>query len=122
MKAKKIKITIQTVDDIKSEWKLALKGKVKSKPKDDEIIVAGLKTIAKIFSKTRMEILQTIITKKPQSIYELAKMLDRDFKNVHSDVQFLNDIGLIGLKETKEGRKGMKPFARYSGIELDLVA
>jgi predicted transcriptional regulator len=49
-------------------------------------------------------------------------MLNRDFKNVHSDVQFLNDVGLIKLKETGNNRKGLKPIAKYSGIELDLVA
>ncbi len=122
MKAKKVRIVMQSVDDIKQEWTAALKGKVKSTPKGDEIIVTGLATIAKIFSKTRMEILLAIITQKPQSIYELAKMVNRDFKNVHSDVQFLNEVGLIKLKETGDSRKGLKPIAKYSGIELDLVA
>lgn len=122
MKAKKAKIVLQTVDDIKQEWTAALKGKIKAKPKGDEIIVTGLETIAKIFSKTRMEILQVIITRKPQSIYELAKMVSRDFKNVYSDVQFLSDVGLIRLKGTGDSRNGLKPIAKYSGIELDLVA
>jgi predicted transcriptional regulator len=116
MKAKKAKIILQSVEDIKREWTKALKGKVKSKPKGDEIIVTGLDTIAKIFSKTRMEILQTIITQKPKSLYELAKMINRDFKNVHSDV------GLIKLKKTGNSRRGLQPIAKYSGIELDLVA
>ncbi len=122
MKAKKVKIVMQSVDDIKQEWSAALKGKVKATPKGDEIIVTGLATIAKIFSHTRMEILQAIITKKPKSIYELAKLVNRDFKNVHSDVQFLNEVGLIKLKETGDGRNGLKPIAKYSGIELNLVA
>lgn len=122
MKAKKAKIILQSVDDIKREWTAALKGKVKSTPKGDEIIVTGLETIAKIFSKTRMEILQAIIAKKPQSIYELAKIVNRDFKNVHSDVQFLSEVGLIRLKETGDSRNGLKPIAKYSGIELELVA
>lgn len=122
MKAKKAKIVLQPIEDIKKEWTAALKGKVRSTPKGDEIIVTGLETIAKIFSKTRMEILQVIITKKPQSIYELAKLVNRDFKNVHSDVQFLNEVGLIKLKETGDSRNGLKPVAKYSGIELDLVA
>ncbi len=122
MKAKKAKIVLQSVASIKEEWTASLGGKVRSTPKNDEIIVTGLETIAKIFSKTRMEILQAIITRKPQSIYELAKIVDRDFKNVYADVQFLNDVGLIKLKETGDSRKGRKPIAKYSGIELNLVA
>ena len=120
MKAKKIRIILQSVDDIKTEWNAALKGNVKSTSKGDEIIVTGLATIAKIFSKTRIEILQVIINQKPQSIYALAKIVKRDFKNVHSDVQFLAEVGLIKLKETGNGRSGLRPVARYSGIELEL--
>lgn len=122
MKAKKAKIILQSVENIKSDWSSALKGKAKAKVDDDAIIVTGLETVAKIFSKPRMEILRAIITQKPQSIYELAKIVERDFKNVHSDVQFLNDIGLIKLKETGDVRKGLKPIAKFSGVELDLVA
>lgn len=122
MKMKHAKIIIRSVDSIKSEWKTALKGKKKALPKGDEVIFIGIETVAKVFAKTRMQVLRTIITKKPNSIYELAKMLDRDFKNVHSDVRLLSDIGLIELKQTKDARKGLKPVARFSGIELDLAA
>ena len=122
MKPKKAKLVLQSVEDIKKEWVSALKGKTKSSAGENVIVVTGLETIAKIFSKPRMEILQAIIAKKPKSIYELAKILDRDFKNVYSDVQFLNDVGLIELKETGDNRKGLKPIAKYSGVELDLAA
>jgi predicted transcriptional regulator len=122
MKPKKATLILQSLDDIKKEWASALKGKVKSAAGDNVIVVTSLETIAKIFSKPRMEILQAIIAKKPQSIYELAKIVDRDFKNVYSDVQFLNDVGLIKLKETGDNRKGLKPIAKYSGVEFDLAA
>ena len=49
-------------------------------------------------------------------------MVDRDFKNVHSDVKLLSEIGLIDLKETTDARKGLRPVAKFSGIELDLAA
>ena len=122
MKPKKAKLVIKSLDEVKQEWVAALKGKTKSITGANVIVVTNLETIAKIFSKPRMEILQAIITKKPQSIYELAKILNRDFKNVYSDVQFLNDVGLIKLKETGDNRKGLQPIAKYSGVEFDLVA
>ena len=122
VKPKKAKIILQSLDGTKAEWKAALKGKLRGIQPNDEIIVLSLETIAKIFSKTRMQILQAIISQKPKSIYELAKYVERDFKNVHSDVQFLNDVGLIKLQETQSSRNGLKPVAKYSGIELDLIA
>ena len=122
MKMKHAKIIIRSVDSLKNDWKAALKGKKRGIQKKDEVIFTGIETVAKVFAKTRMEVLRAIILKKPNSIYELAKMLDRDFKNVHSDVKLLSEIGLIDLQETKDARNGLKPVAKFSGIELDLAA
>jgi predicted transcriptional regulator len=124
MKARRARIVLRSISSIKQEWTASLTGKSQKVKKFDEstIVVTGLETVAKIFSKSRMEILRAIITQKPKSIYELAKILDRDFKNVYSDVQFLNDIGLIKLKDTTSTRKGLMPVARFSGVEFDLVA
>ena len=122
MKMKHAKIIIRSVDSIKKDWKSALKGKKKGVQKSEEVIFTGVETVAKVFSKTRMELLRAIILEKPNSIYELAKIVDRDFKNVHSDVKLLSEIGLIDLQESKNARKGLKPVAKFSGIELDLAA
>lgn len=122
MKLKPAKIIIQTTESIKDEWKAALKGEKKPSIKKGEIILTSMETLAKIFSKTRLEILQVIIAKNPQSIYELAKMVNRDFKNVHTDVNILKEVGLIELKDSGDARSGLIPVAKYSGIELDLAA
>jgi predicted transcriptional regulator len=122
MKKKHAKIIVKTIENSKREWKEALKGKKKGLQKDDEIIFVSLEAIARVFSKGRMEILRTIIQKHPKSIYELAKILDRDFKNVHTDVKLLADIGLIDLKETGNNRNGLVPLAKFSGIDLDWAA
>lgn len=122
MKLKKAKIIIQSVDSIKGEWKNALKGNSKSIQKSGEIVFTGIESVAKVFSKTRLKILQIIIAKSPKSIYELSKLVDRDFKNVHSDVKFLEEVGLIELQEVGDARNGLRPIAKYSGIELDLAA
>lgn len=122
MKLKKAKIVIRSLSDIKKEWKTALKGQTKSIQKNDEIIFANLETASKVMSRARIEILQSIIKFKPKSIYELAKILEKDFKNVHTDVKFLSDVGLIELQETEDARNGLRPVARFSGIELDWAA
>jgi hypothetical protein len=47
--------------------------------------------------------------------------LQRDFKNVHADVVFLADLGLIELR-AEGNRKTLVPIARFDGIEADLGA
>lgn len=48
----------------------------------------------------RWTVLTALQASGPHSIRELARLLDRDVKNVHGDVQALIEIGLIERKGT----------------------
>jgi predicted transcriptional regulator len=121
MKLKKVKIIVQPIENVKSEWGLALKGKLRSKQPEGTIIFTSLAAVAKALSPARLELLGAILKGKPESIYALAKAVERDFKNVYSDVKVLAEIGLVELKQTGK-RASMKPVAKYSGFEVDLAA
>ena len=69
----------------------------------------------------RLQILTIIPALKPTSISELAKAMKKDFKNIHSDLTFIADIGLIELRE-KDPRKTLGPIAKFDDIELALAA
>lgn len=121
MKLKTARIVVESLEETKKRWKKALKGKIQSNPNEEIIAVSSWEVLAKIFSPSRLQILTMILTIKPKSIAELARVLKRDFKNVHSDVKFLANIGLIDLRE--EGpRKTLIPVALFSEIDLPLVA
>jgi predicted transcriptional regulator len=55
---------------------------------------ANLPLVLRTLSPARWALLQDLKA-KPSSIYELAKRLKRDYKNVHTDVTQLAAIGLI---------------------------
>ena len=55
---------------------------------------ANLPLLLRTLSPARWTLLQEL-KKNPASIYELAKRLARDYKNVHTDVTRLVEIGLI---------------------------
>jgi predicted transcriptional regulator len=121
MKLKKARIIVESIEAVSERWAKALKGKVRS-PKGVEIISIGSwEVLAKLLSPPRLQILTMIPQQKPKSIAHLARQLDRDFKNVHADVRFLADLGLIDLRE-EGARKTLVPIAKYSEIELPLVA
>lgn len=122
MKAKKIKIIIRSSDQLKSEMIEALKGSKRSIQKENEIIFNSVKSMMAILTSSRLEVLIYLTKHRPQSIYELAKGLGRDFKNVHSDVKKLSELDLIGLEPTGNSRKGLIPRAKYTGIEFSLAA
>lgn len=121
MKLKKAIIRIRNLEDVKNRWKKAIRGEIKYIQKKNEIVFLSFESASKVFSKNRMEILQTITREKPSSIYELAKILNKDFKSVYTDVRYLSEMELIELQET-DARNGLKPIALYSGIEFDWAA
>lgn len=121
MKLKKVRIVVQSVEDTQAEWVKALRGEIRSIQKPGTIIFTSLEAVAKVFSPARLELLGAILNRHPESIYALAKVVGRDFKNVHSDVKMLAEVGLLDLKLTGR-RDAVKPIAKYSGFEVDLAA
>ena len=113
MKLKNAKIIIRSVSDIKKEWKQAFNGKIRSVRKEDEIMVSSFDTVDRLFSKNRLEILKTIINQKPASISELAQMINRDYKDVHSDVKFLSDA--VHYRDWETDRKSTRLNSSHSG-------
>ena len=122
MKLKKVKIIVRPIEAVKSEWAQALKGKVSSIQPKGVIVFTSLSAIAKALSPARLELLGVILKQKPSSIYALAKLVERDFKNVYSDIRLLVEIGLVDLKLHEGKRDAARPVAKYSGFEVDLAA
>jgi predicted transcriptional regulator len=121
MKLKKVRIVIHPVEDIKADWKAALHGERYARQAPNTLIFPSLASVAKVLSPTRMELLGVIVRQKPESIYALAQMVERDFKNVHADVKLLAEVGLVVLRPCGK-RDAVKPMPKFSGIELDWAA
>ena len=121
MRLKKAIIIIENNNSTNARWLQALDGNVKSRTKESIIVCSSLKIAEKLFSAPRLRILQAIISEKPESIKQLAKMIKKDFKNVYNDVIFLSDLGLVELIEQRTP-KALKPIPKFSGLELKLAA
>ena len=66
--------------------------------------------LRQLLSNEKARLLHVIKTKKPSSIYELAKLLGRDFKAVRYDIKLLEKFGLIELISVhKNNRELLKP-------------
>jgi predicted transcriptional regulator len=58
-----------------------------------------LPLLLKTLSPARWALLERLKAEGPMSIYELAKRLARDYKNVHTDVSRLAELGLIARQD-----------------------
>jgi len=56
---------------------------------------ADLPLLAKTLTPARWELLKRLAQAGPQSVYALAKLLERDYKNVHTDVSRMLELGLL---------------------------
>jgi len=120
MKVKRVKIAIKSLEDVLSNAKEVMKKlergeKVK---RESGIYFENLEAFRRALTERRLEMLHVIKEKHPSSVYELAKMLDRDIKNVNVDLEYLREIGLVEIKRSKEKRERVIPEVNYDVIEL----
>lgn len=74
-------------------WKRAEK---RQKPHmEHRLVFEDLETLIKTLTSARWVLLKTLRANGPMSIRSLAHQLGRDYKNVHTDVRRLEQLGLI---------------------------
>ncbi len=81
----------------------------------------GVTSLRKLLSNERARLLHVLKTKKPTSIYALAKVLGRDFKSVFEDIKLLERFGFVELVAEKTGkRERLKPTLITSEVIIKL--
>ena len=70
-----------------------------------------------LLTDRRVELLQSIMTKRLDSIRQLAERLDCDGKSIHDDLQVLADYDIVHLEQAGRAKR---PFIPYSTIEFSL--
>jgi predicted transcriptional regulator len=123
MKIKNVRLDIRSEDEFIAEAKEAMKAVAKGKTVKPQSVISfeSLKTMRKFITDERLRILKAIRKYRPDSIYELAKILNRDAKNVTDDVHYLSELGLIEIKKTKDGRQKTKPVVNYEKILVEIM-
>jgi len=120
MRAKKIRIEVRTLDNALREAAESYEkiSQGKKVTKKTAIYFSNIKDLRKVLTEKRLELLKTIKDRKPSSVYELARMVDRDLKNVLQDVGYLHDIGMIDITETEDKKI---PRVSYDVLSLEVA-
>ena len=121
MKVRKVKIGIKDVETLLSEFVDAASAIEAGKAVKHErgVYFTNIEAFRKALTKKRLELLHAIKTKHPSSINSLARILQRDIKNVAADVRFLEQAGLVDTK--KETSKEIAPYVNYDRILLEIA-
>ena len=120
MKVKRVRIGIKSIEDVLDDAKEVMKRlergeKVK---KESGVYFTSFESFRKALTPKRLELLHIIRTKKPLSLHHLARLADRDIKNVAEDVKHLEQIGLVEKQETSTVAR---PFCNYDKIDLEIA-
>jgi len=85
--------------------------------KGQQFDFSGIGDLRQLLSNERAKILHTIKNREPVSIYQLAKMVNRDFKSVSEDIKLLTKVGFVDMKKEFHGnRRRLRPI-----IEVDTL-
>jgi predicted transcriptional regulator len=115
-----VKSTSQVLADAKRAFK-DVKEKKRRASKHTEISFTDIREFKKFVNN--LDVLVAIRRHKPQSIYELANLLERDPANINRIVGFFENVGVIATEVKIVGGRSVKtPIVNYSKIEWDLVA
>ncbi len=82
---------------------------------------SDISSLRQLLSNERAKLIHVIKTKQPDSIYELAKILGRDFKAVRQDIRLLEQFGLIELiSSIKNSRERLRPIIDADKLVITL--
>ncbi|HXR36750.1 MAG TPA: hypothetical protein VN754_12405 [Candidatus Binataceae bacterium] len=82
----------------------------------------SLEAARNFLTRERLALLRAIKSRHPGSIYALARMVDRDLKNVQEDIRILERHGLVKITERPRGSRKIKvPEVPFEEIALHIA-
>jgi predicted transcriptional regulator len=74
--------------------------------------------LRQILTEKRLEMLLAITRYRPASVHELAGLLERDYKNVSTDIALLERLGLVKLGARSGKGRAQTPTVPYDEIQV----
>ena len=113
MKIKPLKIVFESIDTFAVKSRTALQNVIQNKKsavqKKDVLVWASVEAYQQFMSDQKYTILAVIYKYRPQSVYQLAKILNRAQQNVARDCDLLERHGFIKFEQSENGRKVKAP-------------
>ena len=87
------------------------------------VYFTSIEAARSLLTPSRLALLRVVRAQQPQSIYELAKTVKRDLKNVQQDLHILAEYGLIRMSAARRtGNRRVKvPEAPFDEIALKIA-
>lgn len=113
---KELIIKEESIEDFREESVERLEKSLEGEEVPATVSFDDPEKIRELLTEKRLELMKTIMNENPESITELAEQTNRDIKDVHSDLELLEERNIVFFE--KEGRK-KKPVIPYDDIKVD---
>ena len=88
---------------------------------EDTIFFESLYLVDSFINPMKAKIIRAIQKHNPQSLYQLAQILDKDQGYIQKEVKFLEGLGVLEIESVKEsGRTRSVPKVLYDKFIIDL--
>ncbi len=113
-----LEVRVQSFEEFADESREALQKAVEADEYEPAVLAFETPGQAlSLFTDARYELLEAIRREQPGSIRELARVLDRDVRAVHRDLDALAEHGIVEFEQ--EGR-AKRPVVGYEEIRIDV--
>ena len=82
-----------------------------------EVVYHDIQDLHRVTRPKNLELLRAIVREEPASIRETARLVERDVRQVHRNLEELEELGLI---EFEANGRSKRPTVWYDTIEVDL--
>ena len=123
--AKKLTIQIKSAGDALDGFRKTFKEVEAGRrvARREGVYFTSIEAARNLLTPNRLALLRAVRSGRPGSIYALAKMVNRDLKNVQDDLRLLERYGLIRMADaTRAGKRRVRvPHAVFDRIELRIA-
>ena len=123
--ARTLKIRIKSADTALEEFRRTFKSVEDGRGvrKREGVYFTSIEAARNLLTPNRLALLRAVRSGRPGSIYELAKLVSRDLKNVQDDLRILERYGLIRMSDaTRPGKRRVRvPQSLFDEIELKIA-
>jgi len=124
MTANTLKITFQQKDQLVESTTERLEqleaGEAAETVAQDERFILDFEDfedLARLMRTSNLDLIEAIVAEQPASIRQAAEAVDRDYKDVHRNLEELESLGVIEYEESGQGKK---PVLRAGADSIDL--
>lgn len=93
----------------------------KAVKKTKRIVFGDVETLRTILTPERIKLMHFIRKNNPESIYELAKITNRQWRAVANDIEILNNAGLVGLEKKYTPKEIVKPLVNFNKLNIGVT-